>query len=404
MSNIIRQDLDDLLNEYNDPTEIVTFRELRQSNIHSAIRQGVIGAPIDITAVLYEWGIKRKPYQAIYGQVAASDVAQWWKEYYPKLFAPNIRMFLGSTDVNTSLMSTIKNDPKSFWYFNNGITALCDKIEKAPIGGNTRDSGTFECHNMRIVNGAQTAGAIASASDKHIKMVEDARVPIRIISLEDCPDEFKKQVTKNTNTQNRIERRDFVALDPNQERIENELALENISYVYKSGDVVQDTNSGFDITDATIARACVQVDVSNAVQAKREIGRLWEDIEKPPYTILFNKNLDGLTLWRQVEVTRQVEKKLKQLSNNKKGRNKLMAIHGNRLITHIVFQELEITPKQKLHNRTPAAKISKTTLSSYNKVLEITNRLYPDAYLASLFKNISKCREIKAEYIKIHQS
>lgn len=63
--------------------------------------------------------------------------------------------------------------------------------------------------------------------------------------------------------------------------------------MYKSGEASPTTSTGFDLVEATVARACIQTDVTLAVQAKREIGKLWDDIEKPPYKILFNPSVSG---------------------------------------------------------------------------------------------------------------
>ncbi|PYR31209.1 MAG: hypothetical protein DMF90_26075 [Acidobacteria bacterium] len=73
-----------------------------------------------------------------------------------------------------------------------------------------------------MVNGAQTVGTIAQvfgAGDA----IQGAKVPAKFISLGNCPDGFAADVTRAANTQNRIERRDFAALDPRQEELRIEL-------------------------------------------------------------------------------------------------------------------------------------------------------------------------------------
>ena len=217
---------------------------------------------------------------AFYGQVSAGEVAAWWHDHFPQIFSPNIRVYLGNTEINEGITETVLTSPEKLWYFNNGITALCANVARKPIGGSGRDMGVFECSDFKIVNGAQTVGSIAAAFDKQSDAVQNAKVPIRIISLSDTPEDFGKEITRNNNTQNRIDRRDFVALDTNQERIRNELLLENVGYVYKSGDSLPIGIDGFDLVQATIALACSHNDYSYSVQAKREIGRLWDDISR----------------------------------------------------------------------------------------------------------------------------
>ncbi len=400
ISKDVREDFQDVLLELNDSAEVVTFRALRQANLYAAIAQDMQGEPINLDVALHEWGQSLEPFQAFYGQVAAADVATWWNDHYPRLFAPNIRMFLGNTDVNESLIATLSSEPDKFWYFNNGITALCSSIEKKPIGGSGRQVGYFECKGFRIVNGAQTAGAIAWAAAKHPQHAAQARVPIRIISLEQSPEGFEREVTRYNNTQNRIDRRDFVALDPEQDRIRTELRLEGVAYAYKSGETLGGGGDGFDLVEATIARACAHEDSGLAIQAKREIGRLWEDIDKQPYKILFNGSVSGPALWKLVQVLRAVDESLETMSRDADGRNRLLAVHGNRFISHLVYQAVCAQLDAQDVNLAPEFKeyVEVQTKKAYLQLLLLVDEIYPDSYLASLFKNRSKCQALKDVY------
>lgn len=401
VSTEVKQDIEDLLQEINDTSELVTFKVLRQSDNYTAIAHGTEGIPIDLDVVLYDWGQVREPYSAFYGQVSASDIANWVNLHHNKLLTPNIRMFLGSTEVNETILKTLKESPEDFWYFNNGITVLCRTIRKKPIGGSTRENGIFECHDLRIVNGAQTAGSIADAYLKEPEKVGKARVPIRLISLEDTPADFDKSVTKFNNTQNRIDPRDFVALDPEQERIKGELLLEGITYVYKSGDTVPPGSPGFDITEATVARACINDDLALTTQAKRGIGLLWNDIEKAPYKILFNQSVNGLELWRGVQILRKVESWLTSMRPSLTGRDRLLSVHGNRFMTHIIIHKLgkQFVKQMAAISAEEEKTINNLLEQEFINVLEVLNRLYPDAYLHMLFKNSSKCSLIKSELL-----
>ncbi len=49
---------------------------------------------------------------------------------------------------------------------------------------------------------------------------------------------------------------------------------------------------GCDLNDATVARACIY-GVNEAVLAKREISRLWDDTTRTPYKALFNPTVSG---------------------------------------------------------------------------------------------------------------
>src|SRR5262249_3643951 len=144
--------------------------------------------------------------------------------YGDTLFEQNIRKPLGNTSVNQAMLRTLNESEDNFWYFNNGVTALCGSIQKLAKGATSRTYGEFKLGNVSVVNGAQTVAAIARASKSDEASIE-ARVLVRFISLEGCPPEFASDVTEATNTQNTVERSDFVALDPEQSRLRTELLL-----------------------------------------------------------------------------------------------------------------------------------------------------------------------------------
>lgn len=406
LSSEVKSDFDDVLREMNDPTDVVTLKTLRQLNIYNTISHGATGAAIDIDVALQGWGQTREPHKAFYGQVSATDVASWWEAHYPHIFAPNIRMFPGDTDVNLSLLTTLRSAPENFWFFNNGITALCASITKKAIGGSSRDMGVFECRDLRVVNGAQTVGSIAAAASSHPDEVAKARVPIRIISLEDCPEGFDREITRTNNTQNRIERRDFVALDQEQERLKNELHLEGITYVYKSGESVPTGAQGFDLVDATVSRACAQPDIALTMQAKREIGRLWEDIQKAPYRQLFNGGVSGLNLWKHVQILRAVDSALTHQQSVLEGRARMFAIHGNRVLAHLVFKNHRVGADAEYSPLTTeeATSIANEVGRLLSQIETHADRLDPDCYIASLFKNQSKCRAVVDAMMQAGQS
>jgi hypothetical protein len=397
LSSEVRQDLEDFVRDINDATDLMFFKVFDQKYIYYAVAQDSKGTPINIEVMLYEWGQTREPYQSFYGQVFVAELATWWEKFNTKLFTPNIRTYLGETDVNNGIIETLKKSPEKFWYYNNGVTALCSSIRKKPIGGASRDSGVFECKDVRIVNGAQTVGSVARASTLYPDSVQQAKVFIRFISLENCPEDFDREVTRSNNTQNRIDSRDFIALDPEQERIRNELRLEEVSYAYKSGEIAQLREKGFEIEEATLARACSFNDVTYAVLAKGKISKLWEDIEKAPYKALFNGGVTGPALWRVVQIMRLISEQLdKEKLERRKNKEHLYLVHGNLFITHVVFQHLPENLVKSLDDVTEddAKLIQKTTLRILDSVISSINTLFPDVYAANLFKNLKKCREL----------
>ena len=75
-----------------------------------------------------------RPFLAYYGRVSIEQVVQWWGEHRNHLFSQNLRLFYQSSSVNEALRRTLGEDPENFWYFNNGITIIADKVTKGLAG------------------------------------------------------------------------------------------------------------------------------------------------------------------------------------------------------------------------------------------------------------------------------
>lgn len=389
-----RKPLDELLRDLNDDGDLVSFREMKQKELHDIVEQRALGDSIDLTIMLQEFGHVQSPYNSYYGQIAAMDIATWG-QHGDRLYHRNIRGFKGSTDVNDAIVNTLKSHPENFLYFNNGITLLCSELKKQPLGGKSKDSGVFECRGASIVNGAQTVGSIIHALSSSGSN-SNARVLVRLISLEDCPPDFGSDVTRAANTQNRIEKKDFAALDPEQSRLRSDMLLSlRKDYVFRTGDQSPSVDKGCTIDEATVALACAQQDVTHAVNAKQAVGRFYEDISKPPYTILFNSSLTALKLWRAVEMLRAVDDCLKQEQKNRDGKEKLCAIHGNRVLLHLVFKGMPaIFDANDIESY--LSDIQELTSTYLDKMAAEIAMEYPVSYVGNVFKNITKCKALVA--------
>jgi hypothetical protein len=392
LSDDVRNALDAYVSAQNDTSELMFLRVLTQSELHKAVSAGIAGAPITLEVQVSSWGQVREPNFAIYGQVCAADVATWMEAHGNRLFETNLRQFLGSSPVNQDIVATLVERPHDFWYFNNGITAVATDVAKKPIGGNSTDSGIFECTGFCIVNGAQTVGSIHAASAQSRQSAAKAMVPIRIISTSKSPVAFSSEVTRCTNTQNAIEKRDFVALDPEQERIRQELRIDGVEYAYKAGTATGTGGQRFDLAEATVALACAQPSVDLSVQAKREIGKLWDDITKPPYKQLFNPSVTGPSVWEAVQAVRAIDSNLLLEGKKYGGRDALVCVHGNRFIQWAALQALGIKAGDSF---SAVAEVVPTVVEkTVAKSVAAVKADYADSYPASLFKNLAKCRKL----------
>ena len=396
LSQPVKRTLDEFIDKQNDSSEYMFLKIFDQQMLIKAISGAIVGDPINVEVAITDWGEMSSPYYAVYGQVEATEIAQWYLEHDTKLLAKNLRTFKGATDVNVAIKATLTSDAHNFWYFNNGITVLCNSIEKTARGGNSKSFGVFVCKNVSVVNGAQTVGSISEAYRQGFSNVEHAKVLVRFISLENCPPGFGAKVTTATNTQNPVFNRDFAALDSTQERIKTELWYDfNKNYFYR-GETNVYPDKGCTIEEAAIALACCHGDIVLAVHAKREVSKLFENISKEPYTLLFNKDLPVSRVWNSVQVLRIVESHLIQEKQTLVGTKRLAAVHGNRFILHRVFQTISLNELDSLDFNHENKRDYLLQKADYY-LNEITNSIdenFQGVYITGLFKSGEQCKEL----------
>jgi hypothetical protein len=171
-------------------------------------------------------------------------------------------------------------------------------------------------------------------------------------------------------------------------------------YVFRTGDATPTPDNGCTLDEAAVALACSHADISYALLAKREVGKLYEDIHAAPYTVLFNMSTSALVMWRAVQVLRLVDACLRILQSSVEGKMRLIAIHFNRLILHLVFVRIRPldAPDSPWQNAT--AQIAIFTKDILEKTTNAVVQLYPAAYPGSLFKNAAKSKAIAGEVNK----
>jgi hypothetical protein len=382
------------LNQYDKA--FFTFYECGLSNISNIARAEARSANINLEVLLKNFGYSTGPYRAFYGELAATDAADWYSKYKDALFAENLRFVLPSSDVNQAILETIQKRPEAFWYYNNGITAVCREISKRPIGGADSSSGVFDVEGVSIVNGAQTVGSIYAAAQDGVNL-EKVKLQVRFIPLKEAPEDFGSNVTRTNNTQNSLAPMDFVALDPNQERLAGELRNLGVQYAYRRGETIKDNEKGIDLREATLALACANADLKYAVYAKRYISGLWEDIRKEPYTIIFNEKVSGRYLWALVRLARSIDARITELAEHKEGRERLVLVHGNRFLMHMAFCQIDLSSLDKKGAKLPPKTKQALEIASDlgPKLVNVLNEKFQESYPGNIFKNQEKQDELK---------
>jgi hypothetical protein len=161
-------------------------------------------------------------------------VYQLFEKYKFGLFFKNVRNPLHESNYNQQIVNTLKTEPSSFWYFNNGITAITKIIPTVGV-----HAQSIKIQGLQVINGAQTVYSIysaykeASANERQF-MDSDARIMFRLIRSSD--EGFNMEITRYTNSQNPMYPRDFKANDEIQIRLQEESFKTNYWYERRRGE------------------------------------------------------------------------------------------------------------------------------------------------------------------------
>ena len=197
-----------------------------------------------------------------------------------RLFARNIRGFLGATtSVNQGMTNTLQNEPDHFFYYNNGITILCDRAEKQ----SSRGRDILRVSNPQVINGQQTTRVLASSDRAN----QDASVLVKVVQVPknigegDEFDNLVSRIVAGTNWQNAIRPSDLMAND--RQQVEIERALRKIRYLYlrkrqTKGEALSSIGgTGYTaIKKEELARAVAGCDLDPVI-VRSGVERLFED-------------------------------------------------------------------------------------------------------------------------------
>lgn len=149
------------------------------------------------------------------------------REYRERLFNLNIRQWLGKNSVNKGMIETIEKSPDKFFYYNNGITAICENYYW------DKDNQLLDCTKFQVVNGAQTLTTIAK--EPETVDLTNVKVLIKIVKADkytsgDKESSLAFNIVKNNNSQTVIKSIDFRSNDEIQIAIENKVKEYKLKY------------------------------------------------------------------------------------------------------------------------------------------------------------------------------
>jgi hypothetical protein len=157
------------------------------------------------------------------------DLGEMYRKIGRKLFAKNIRAWLGPTDINESMAETIKKEPDNFWYYNNGVTIVCDDAKRETQGG----EDVIIINGAQVINGQQTTRTLYENDSRNTNiLVKIIKIP-RDSEDEVDYDKLVNSIVRATNWQNYISPSDLVSNDYIQVFLEKELRKVGYQYIRK---------------------------------------------------------------------------------------------------------------------------------------------------------------------------
>lgn len=387
------------------------------STLHDLHLNGVSAHRIDDEIELKDFGHSLQPYKAIYGCIEAKKLAELWEVNREHLVDRNIRRFKGTTTVNAGLEETLQHESENFFYFNNGVTFLCDSIQEVHPRDPHRQAGRFSVKGLSIINGAQTVGAIAKQTLTHYD-THPAMVMATFICLETAPDNFGDRVTQSRNRQNAVDLEDFAALDERQIMWQQTLRLAGITYLFKEGtDDPPSSATCFRARELAPFLACTvrtndwpDFVVAAKTDRKRLFGREGlvraTDPLHDSYERLFSDSLSSRWMWRLTQIGRFVLQNVKNRASSETDPATLAAStlpareilsHGVWLILHALLIRLSPLQTGPALNLTPDEQndISRETDLIAECLVRAVQAITWNKQARSVFENKTDCQTVK---------
>jgi AIPR protein/Restriction endonuclease len=210
--------------------EVMDFTALKEFYIEAETLEQSIPERVEFQLPQGSFTIKDKPHKTLLAVVKGNALVNLYRKERERLFAYNIRSYLGRKGLNKDIITTAEGDPGSFYYFNNGVSAICTSFDVDELN-------ILAADNFQIINGAQTLGALNAA-----KLNSDIEVLLRVTEgLSIKTDRgFNADIIKYNNTQNIVKSSDFRSNDRIQTWLENKFknlrdrgAVTKITYMRK---------------------------------------------------------------------------------------------------------------------------------------------------------------------------
>lgn len=161
-------------------------------------------------------------YSSYLGVIPGTVLADIYDKFGSKLLEGNVRSFLSTkVAVNKKIRTTILNNPQMFFAFNNGISATAMDVE---IEDTNHGKYITFVRDFQIINGGQTTASISNARYKDKADLSSVFVQMKLTSIDESTseeaDELIRNISRSSNSQNKVSDADFFASHPFHRRME----------------------------------------------------------------------------------------------------------------------------------------------------------------------------------------
>ncbi len=167
-------------------------------------------------------GIESTLYKSYLCIIPGKVLADIYDKYGSSLLEGNVRSFLSTkVAVNKKIRETILKCPTMFFAFNNGVsaTALDVTIEDTPAGKVITSAKDFQ-----IINGGQTTASLSNTRYKDKSSLDGILVQMKLTKIGEMEEaeasDLIRNISRSSNSQNKVSDADFFATHPFHIRIE----------------------------------------------------------------------------------------------------------------------------------------------------------------------------------------
>ena len=152
--------------------------------------------------------------------IRGRQLADIYERWGARLLESNIRSFIQASrkSVNEGIRETIRENPRMFFSYNNGLSATADSVETQADGAGVK---IISARNLQIVNGGQTTASLHAALRHSSDTLDEINVQIKMTVVPpDRSEEVVPNISKFANSQNKVSAADFFSNHPFHLRIE----------------------------------------------------------------------------------------------------------------------------------------------------------------------------------------